>query len=692
MNWGTDTFRNLFAAIDSIVYSLVSIIYEILMQISKFNLFGNDAFEGVAGKIYTLLGVFMLFKVTFSFISYLVHPDDLSDKAKGAQKIILNILLVFAMIILAPTAFEKLYEAQSAIVQDNVIAKLILGQENANLSNRHYQMSDVCPADKTSAATDGDYIAIMIFRPFYQIIDGASDDIKNAYCGEGNDMTVSKYLDLAQVDASSGVSSIFKKLVNAAQQIMIPGIQGAQPQTTITYTIDYKFLMSTIVGIVVLLVLISFCFDVAIRSIKLGFLQIIAPIPIISYVDPKSGKDGMFKKWLKEVGKTWADLFVRLVALYFAVYIIQLMDFTTMDESIEKYKFWVMLFIIIGALMFAKKLPKLVEDILGIKLDSGFTLNPMKKIRDNALGEKLIADMPKKTVGLGAGLAGGMIAGAMAGKQVGATGKGLVLGALGGAKNGFKNPKEAFSKGMREEFKNLTGNEMARLSVSKIMLSSSGAAAVKETKDALSIAYSNLNDKQTELNVSEHTTASLAESLRSQGYDVSRMADSKKLVEERKNAQLKKLNEMKSNSTKYSESYKAAQEEYQKISRGVASGIVGVDGNPVYSQEHLSAAKAKMEQSEKEYNNYLKQVQEGEILFRQYQQSENALNTYQDNKVKEAGLRDEISKIQKNIETIKAEKAQRERFYQVDKSPQKDYKDAINQEMERHNKLKGMDE
>ena len=85
---------------------------------------------------------------------------------------------------------------------------------------------------------------------------------------------------------------------------------------------EYKYIFSTVVGVVVILLLITFCMDIAVRSIKLAFLQLVAPIPIISYVDPKSGKDGMFKKWYEMCFKTYISLFIRLIALYFAVYII----------------------------------------------------------------------------------------------------------------------------------------------------------------------------------------------------------------------------------------------------------------------------------------------------------------------------------------------------------------------------------
>lgn len=48
------------------------------------------------------------------------------------------------------------------------------------------------------------------------------------------------------------------------------------------YVMKYIPIISTIAGGFVIAILISFCFDVAVRSIKLGFYQMLAPIPIIS--------------------------------------------------------------------------------------------------------------------------------------------------------------------------------------------------------------------------------------------------------------------------------------------------------------------------------------------------------------------------------------------------------------------------
>ncbi len=638
-SWFMDGVRSLFATIDRAVFTLISIVYEILLQISKISIFGQNEIESFATKVYSLLGLIMLFKVTFSFITYMVNPDQMNDKAKGVQKIIINIILVLVMIIITPTAFSKLYEVQTAILQDQLIPNFFLGNNGDSGTEKIYKISDKC-SEEAVASSDGDFISILIFRPFFQVesISDLTDDQLSSYCSIGtsvaNTGTVSKYLNA--------------NIYNSA-----PSFWNG------TYIIDYKFFISTIVGIVVLLILVSFCFDIAVRTLKLGFLQIIAPVPIISYVDPNSGKNGMFTKWLKEVGKTWASLFVRLAAIFFAVYIIGLIvgqeTLQTIDGTSIGYRFWVDLFLIIGALIFAKKLPKLLEDILGFKFDSTLQLNPMKKIKDQALGGKAIDTITKKTVGTGTGLVAGTIAGSVAGNHVGNTRKGMILGALSGASTGFKTGKGAFGKSMQETYKQLTGSEMARFSLSKMWLNKEGTEKVEEIKKNLGIAYQNLNSRQTSLNISEHITAELAQSLKSKGYDISDVDKMSKQIARNISTQTAAI---------------------QRLTQERDNIVIKNEDGTVNQQATIEAK-----------NNYETKIAQANTVLHELQADSNNLNQYQSNIASEEALRKEISDINKNIDTMKSQKAQTERFYQIDKSPQKDYNKAVSEEQNRSHKM-----
>lgn len=376
-SWGMDLVRSFFATIDKAVYGLMSTIYQIILDLANATIISSDLIEDLYTRMYALLGIFMFFKVTFSFVNYLINPDSFTDKAKGVQNLVKNIIIVLVMIIITPFAFDKLYEAQNAIIGDNLIPNFILGVNGVSSDDKtidgYFKMSDKC-GGYGDVKTDADYLSLVTFRPFYQLEDGIDySKIESEYCSTNASLTPKKYLK----------SDIYNK---SSENI---------------YIIDYKFFLSTMVGIVVCLILISFCFDIAVRSIKLAFLQMIAPIPIISYIDPASSKNGVFSKWLKQVGSTWVSLFVRLVALFFAVLVISKLD---VDLSGSEHQFWVMLFILIGALMFAKQVPKLLEELFpGLKLGGGMQLNPFKKVANEALGGKTLLGLGAGAVGLGLG-------------------------------------------------------------------------------------------------------------------------------------------------------------------------------------------------------------------------------------------------------------------------------------------------
>jgi hypothetical protein len=352
--------------------------------------------EDFAGRVYVFVGIIMLFKVTFSLISYLVNPDAITDKNNGAGNIAKNIIITLFLIIFVPYGFDLLYNAQSAIVTDNLIPRLILGTTDASVDSQSLIIdANLCVDNDgnyiTSEISDvGSYIALVTFKPFFQVYEDQVDDFpsetKKIICSETTN--VKDLLAYRNIDTA---------ILNTGR-----------------YRIDYSFFMSTAAGILVMLLLLDFCFDIAMRCIKLGFLEIFAPIPIVSYIDPKSGKDGMFKKWYREVFSTWARLFIRLIILFFVVYVISIVNNNIETVENSEHAMWIMLFLVIGALMFAKKAIPLIEDILGIKFDHSIELNPFKKIRDQAVGGKTLAALPGKTLTAGIGLAtatGGAIAG-----------------------------------------------------------------------------------------------------------------------------------------------------------------------------------------------------------------------------------------------------------------------------------------
>ncbi len=419
-----DGIREFFSIVDSGIYSLIGTLYNIIVDLANTSIVKEQSISDISNKLYSFIGIFMLFRITFSLITYIINPDSVTDKEKGGSKLITNIIITFALVILCPWGFDKVWEAQRIILDENLLGRIFFESGKMPNSNELYISSDcststeaiigVNPVTLEKIPSSGEYIAMLTLRPFVQL----SDTVKN------NGGNIDIFLNGSNYCSSSNVKEMLNSsMINESTKIKV----GKKSEKY--YYVDYNIFISTIIGVIIVLIFAGFCLDAAVRTIKLTFLQIIAPIPIMSNVDPTSSKKGLFNKWLKEVGITWADLFLRLSAIYFAVFLISTINL----DSVGDMKVTVLL--ILGALMFAKKLPDILKKMFNIDLKGDFSLNPFKKIEKEALGGKLIA-------GAATGAAAGAIGAATSFRGNGFkdrfknAGKGLTAGLTGG----FKNP------------------------------------------------------------------------------------------------------------------------------------------------------------------------------------------------------------------------------------------------------------
>lgn len=412
-----ELLRSLFLYLDKVVYRLMGNLYELFIEIASVNFFSDDTITTFAARVYGLLAIFMLFRISFSILTYIVNPDSINDKTAGSGRLIGNFLITIIMLISAPWLFMQAMNLQKTILQENIIGKIILGVgSDDSISYQFgagYEMGWTTfsaffyPNIGTCNRSNLNYV------PYeYNESDPSSNSCCNdmgadGQCKTWHHLTVGKY-----------VNAIDGDVVNA-----IVETNGVE-----TEVYEYNYGVSTLAGVFICYILLLFCIQIAVRSVKFGFLQLIAPIPIISYIDPKHGKDGMFKKWLKVCGKTYADIFIRLAAIYFALFIItEIGQSGAMINTITNKPAGPLakVLMIMGALMFAKELPKFIEEITGIKLDGGFSLNPFKN-------NPFLSAAAGGLVGAGLGTVGALTGGsALSG----------VTGAFRGMRSGFSGKK-----------------------------------------------------------------------------------------------------------------------------------------------------------------------------------------------------------------------------------------------------------
>lgn len=177
---------------------------------------------------------------------------------------------------------------------------------------------------------------------------------------------------------------------------------------------------SIIIGIIIMIYLAFICVEVIVRRFKLMLLEVMAPIPIIAYSDPK---DETFAKWSKMYVSTFAELFMKLLAIKIGIV---LLEFVYAQLSSTKGLLTKFLYIV-AILLFMKLIPDMISNIFGIKVGSG----SFKDIWNT--GKKALATAVGVPVGAAVGAA--TAPGGFFGKTAGAF-KGAIRGAGGGAKGG----------------------------------------------------------------------------------------------------------------------------------------------------------------------------------------------------------------------------------------------------------------
>ena len=333
--------RKVAGSICNAIYSLISILFDVFYSLANIRILNaryevngvwHDAPITVIYKRVTLLlGIIMVFYVTFQFIKYILEPDTFSDKEKGGEKLVFKLIAVVVLMGTVPTIFDKAYDIQRLILNSHLIDKVLIGHTDTDMSSFGKSMS------------------ASVFRLFYYLDDVTSKDFD---CKNG-------------ITCQETINMNISNLATTGSMPMITSGLGIEVNDN-KFAIHFDAWFAMGVGLFLCYILVLYVIDVGVRVAQLTYLQIIAPIPIIAYLSPK--KDGMFQKWVKQCVITFLDLFIRLFIIYFMLLVISNINISSIGESInasvdETTKTWVYIALILGLLLFAQKAPKLIQEL-----------------------------------------------------------------------------------------------------------------------------------------------------------------------------------------------------------------------------------------------------------------------------------------------------------------------------------------
>ena len=115
--------------VDSVVYILISKLYELFIDPTNIILYSQKAVDAIGKRIGLILGIVMLFSLAISLISYLISPDKISDNAKGGSKIVTNIIVSLIVLVTINPIFEQAYKIQIKLVESKFVEKIFFGPQ-----------------------------------------------------------------------------------------------------------------------------------------------------------------------------------------------------------------------------------------------------------------------------------------------------------------------------------------------------------------------------------------------------------------------------------------------------------------------------------------------------------------------------------------------------------------------------------
>lgn len=461
-SWFINIIASFFVSLlDSCAYLLLAAAYNIFYAVSQIDIFGtpggHSVYEEITTKIYTALSIVMVFVFAYYLILMIVDPD--GGKGKTTSSLVKETILAFITVIILPTIFSYMTLFQTHVIADNTIGNLILGGANGG--------------------DNGDFgkkVSLIVLTSFYHPKGTSYSDYFNdeGFVGEEEAFRICTEGGGSPISVCPAWARGLQEWVDDDQWLAVDSITGKSAlyeSIGETYGMSYMWVVTTVVGVITAWFFFSYAIDIGTRAVKLGFLQLVAPVPVLLKIFPQGKKT--FDSWFAEIKKCYLEIFVRLAIIFFIVKLCTMapMFIDAVWESGNGIsggfltKALATVCLILGLLKFAKDAPQLFKTIFasGGGLLAGLDLKPgmKRKISEN--------EYAMKGISMGAGLAGGLGSLYTRGRRayrevevqgnnnrgsalaygIGSAIKGLPRALITGAKAGFKNtPTELSAKNL----------------------------------------------------------------------------------------------------------------------------------------------------------------------------------------------------------------------------------------------------
>lgn len=335
-----EALNSLAAWLCQTIYPLIAYAYKLFCEIGVLRIIKDDKINPIYQRITLILGLVMLFVITFQLIQYIMEPDNFNDKEKGFGKVMVRMITSVVLIAFVPYLFDFAFEIQNDIMTNNLIPKIILGDGSENNDEEW---------GRTFSGT--------ILSKFYQV----NPNLSNPICSESDNTPAADIVEANLTDLTKN-----GRLGSALESCINEKDKNNENESLI----EFNGILAVLSGGLVLWMLVMYCLDLGVRVVQLTYLQIIAPIPIIMYILPK--KDGAFEKWVKQCLTTFIDLFLRTVIICFAVLVISSLNGSFEDivknvsesgKSDTLFMSLIYICLVLGVMTFAKKAGDMLKEL-----------------------------------------------------------------------------------------------------------------------------------------------------------------------------------------------------------------------------------------------------------------------------------------------------------------------------------------
>ena len=318
--------RHISYFIDSVLLNLIDKFYDYFYLIINNEIFDSEFIKQISTTIYMFIGILIFFKVAITIINYVVNPEKMEDKRIGGEKLIKKIVFSVLTIALIPFIFNLGLKLQGAILNDNIIEKVILADQYNEITK--------------SNVSHGKILGFTIFNGFFTL------DERNA--------TTRQILKYERAQNRYSLDPIPAKYLNSSRLGTEKGVYG------------YKYypVISTIALFFTLSVIIKLTIDVAVRVLKLYFLQFSAPFAISSSII-STEEDDSLKRWLKTTISTYLSIFGKVATIWFLVLFERMISQS--DFIVSKNDLLLKALLSLAVFVFVKDAPKFLGEIFNKK-------------------------------------------------------------------------------------------------------------------------------------------------------------------------------------------------------------------------------------------------------------------------------------------------------------------------------------